>query len=113
MAHSTKSLCHVRASSTSSLSLGHDVNGGLHTASIRKRSQKMWIKGRHSPVQMHYDPGGSTALQRSHVLHEELHLRRLGVLAAQHYDVHKPVGEGVPERAQGKVTRGPPACINP
>jgi hypothetical protein len=41
-AHSTKSLCQVSASSTSSLSLGHDVKGGLHTglkASTQRRSQ--------------------------------------------------------------------------
>jgi hypothetical protein len=65
-------------------------------------------------VQMHYDPRGDAALQRSHVLQEELDLRRLRVLTTQHDDVHKPVGEGVPEqkaKVTGWLARRPPAGI--
>ena len=38
-AHSTNSLCQVSASSTSSLSLGHDVKGGLHAKGVNTAPQ--------------------------------------------------------------------------
>ena len=79
--HSTNSRCQVSASSTSSVSLGHEEKGGLRTH-VTKQCVR---NARHSsPVHVHNDPRHHVALQPLHLLQEKLHLRPLRVLAIQH-----------------------------
>jgi hypothetical protein len=111
--HSTKSRCHVRASSTSSLSLGHEVKGGLQSRFNECSGQGNIGNVYGLPVKMNNDPRSNAALHSCHVLQKELNLRLLWMLTAQHYDVHEAVRERVPgpqSHAPHTLNRARPAA---